>query len=307
MSELERAGFVERSACLGCHGTTLFTVASGRFDEAPLASFIADDPWGEHPAPFLQGMPWRLVRCRPCGLSFHRFVLSPEWNERRFSRWMSGGAIADFEARQGGGSRAAKAAHFTEHALRICLRFGGEGRKPSLPAIRVLDYGCGNGEFLAICAAFGMSPVGVDRSAARREQSPGVPVYPDIAGARRHGPFDVATLFEVLEHVDDPKSLLLELRAELAGDGLLIVETPDCTGVDGIRTRHDYVKIHPLDHINAFEPDSLRKLVESAGFVAEPRPFALATASLRVAIRRLLKASPGLRSGRTTQLWFRKQ
>jgi SAM-dependent methyltransferase len=307
MPEFEPAGFLDRNACLGCGSTDLTTVASGRYDEGPLAGFIAADPWGEDPAPHLRGLPWSLVRCVPCGLSFHRYVLDPAWNERRFSRWMSGSAIAEFEARLGGGVQAARAAHFTEHALRICSRFGGEARSPSLPAVRVLDYGCGNGEFLAICGAFGLDPIGVDRSSARREHAAGLPVYADLASARGHGPFDVITLFEVLEHVDDPMALLRELRAVLANEALLIVETPDCTGIDGIRTRFDYQRIHPLDHINAFEPASLRKLVESAGFVAESRPFALATSDQRVAARRLAKSILRHGTQETTQMYFRKR
>jgi 2-polyprenyl-3-methyl-5-hydroxy-6-metoxy-1,4-benzoquinol methylase len=307
MPEFEPAGFVDRSACLGCGGADLITVASGRYDEGPLAEFIAADPWGEDPAPHLRGQSWRLVRCEPCGLSFHRYVLDPAWNERRFSRWMSGSAIAEFEARLGSGIQAERAAHFTEHALRICSASGGAARDPSLPAVRVLDYGCGNGEFLAICGAFGLDPVGVDRSAARREHASGLPVYADLASARAHGPFDVITLFEVLEHLDDPRALLLELRAELANNALLVVETPDCTGVDGIHTRLDYLKIHPLDHINAFEPASLRKLVESTGFVAEPRPFALATSDLRVVARRLAKSILRRGTQATTQMYFRKR
>jgi 2-polyprenyl-3-methyl-5-hydroxy-6-metoxy-1,4-benzoquinol methylase len=303
---IEPARFLERKTCLGCGGTDLVTVASGRFDEMPLAGFIAADPWGEDPAPHLRGQSWVLVRCRPCGLAFHRHVLDPEWNERRFSRWMSGTAIADFEARLGGGVQAARAAHFTEHALRILARFGAESRDPSLPAIRVLDFGCGNGEFLAICGAFGLDPVGVDRSAARREHASGLPVYADLAAARAHGPFDVVTLFEVLEHLDDPGTLLQELRAVMADGSLLVVETPDCTGVDAIRSRQDYVKIHPLDHINAFDPHSLRRFVESTGFVLEPRPFALAAAGLRVAARRVAGALLRRGNRETTQLYFRR-
>ena len=50
--------------------------------------FISNDLWGEDPAPFLKNKQWRYVKCSDCDQAFHQFTLAPEWNERRFSKWM---------------------------------------------------------------------------------------------------------------------------------------------------------------------------------------------------------------------------
>jgi 2-polyprenyl-3-methyl-5-hydroxy-6-metoxy-1,4-benzoquinol methylase len=304
MNSFERAVFVERDHCLGCGGTSLDIVATGGFDEQPVAGFLAADPWGENPLPFLAGAKWTLVRCRSCSLKFHRSVLSPEWNERRFSRWMSAEAIKAFELAERSISTFDRAASFAEHVVRIesMLRDShpaGERRK-------ILDFGCGNGEFLGLCAAFGMDAHGVDRSTARRGNASHVTVHAELEDAARHGPFDTITLFEVLEHVDDPAAVLKALRELLNTNGLLVLETPNCLGVDGIATVADYRAIHPLEHINAFEPATLRAFAERVGFRCVERKSVFVTASPKAALRRLIRSGlkPLLRA--ETRLYFRK-
>lgn len=108
------------------------------------------------------------------------------------------------------------------------------------------------------------------------------------------GQFHAITLFEVLEHLDDPSGILKQLRGHLAPGGILILETPDCTGVERIETVHDYECIHPLQHINGFTPATLRSIAERFGFKAIRPPVSHVTANpIKVAkteVRRLLGA-----------------
>ena len=97
MNTAETAIFSERCACISCGGSRLLELSAGRFDEGAVKLFIEEDPWGEHPAPFLRGQQWSYVACEDCGLAFHRYILAPAWNERRFSKWMSQEAISLFE------------------------------------------------------------------------------------------------------------------------------------------------------------------------------------------------------------------
>jgi len=160
-----------------------------------------------------------------------------------------------------------RAKFLTSHILRIekntrKLR----GRGP----VRVLDFGCGWGEFLAICERFGFVCCGVDRSSARRQNENNVKIFPEIEDVKKINDlgqgFHVATLFQVLEHLDSPLEILEALRNLLVPGGILIIETPDCTDVVNIKDESDYWKIHPLDHINAFTPSTLRNIAVKAGF-----------------------------------------
>jgi 2-polyprenyl-3-methyl-5-hydroxy-6-metoxy-1,4-benzoquinol methylase len=301
MEAAETAVFVERAACIGCGGRNLQELSAGGFDEGAVQRFIAEDPWGEHPAPFLRGQRWSYVACGDCELAFHRRILSPEWNERRFSRWMSQEAIEAFEKEwRTAAARFRWAAEHTAHVL--CIEKLTRELRGSAP-VRLLDFGCGYGEFLSMCGLYGFDAVGVDRSSAKRDNNSYAKVFPEIADVAGMAPFHALTLFEVLEHLDDPHGLMLLLRDLVAPGGILVLETPDCSGVRAIGTREDYAKIHPLEHINGFTPKTLEGFAARLGFKRIARPIASVTSDVKKMAKSLLHplVAP------TTRLYFRKQ
>lgn len=304
MSDAEVARFTERQACIGCGHATLDELSAGRFDQGAVQRFIEADPWGEHPAPFLRGQPWSFVSCRACGLAFHRRILDPVWNERRFARWMSQQAIDAYEQRiRTPEGEMRKGSTFTAHVLRIeRLTRGLRGNR----APRVLDFGCGYGSFLAMCALYGFEAYGVDRSAARRGNNRYGQVFAEIDEVAHLAPFDALTLFEVLEHLDEPQPLLARLATLLAPGGILVLETPDCSGVRGIETRSDYDKIHPLEHINAFTPKTLAEFATRLGFEPLRPPAAYVSTEWGRLARTLAKQVLAPLRPATTQLYFRK-
>ena len=304
MEVIQGAEFVERVACISCGGENLHELSTGRFDEGALQRFIDEDPWGEHPAPFLRGQRWSYVACRNCGLAFHRYILAPEWNERRFSRWMSQEAIEAFEKPlKTPANEFRKAADHTAHVLRIekltrALR--------GAQRLRVLDFGCGYGEFLSMCALYGFDAYGVDRSSARLGHNRHAQVFDEIEEVEPVAPFHALTLFEVLEHLDEPHELMLRLRDLLATGGILVLETPDCTGVSAIETRDDYGKIHPLEHINGFTPETLVRFARRLGFEPVVRPTACVASGGNRMARAIAKGMLRPLARATTQQYFRK-
>ena len=285
-SDQQSAVFVPRDSCISCGSDVLREVAGGTFADEPLRSYIDSDPWGQNPLPFIEDRRWSLVECSTCLQRFHRFILSPEWNEIRFSRWMSDASIRQFKAEHGGDQDVIRD---VKHALR--LRDQG--------VRRVLDYGCGFGEFLEVCRLFGMEAHGVDRSALRRLGA-GLHIHSELEHVP--GGFDAITLFEVLEHLDDPLSVLKALRSRLNPGGIMVVEVPNTAGVNSISSRSDYYKIHPLDHINAFTPQTLSGMMTQAGFNRAPKPPAFVATSLRQLAKDALR--PVLKRRATTQGYF---
>jgi hypothetical protein len=306
----DRASFSARERCIACGSRVLQVIDSGRFSEDPVRTFLEEDPWGESPLPYLGDHPWEYVGCEDCGQRFHKYVLTPEWQEVRFSRWMNQDAILEFERREGHDSpryRLEKGVALFRHALRLermtrSIRDG--------DAVRLLDFGCGWGEFPALAGLLGFEACGVDRSADRRRssRSPGAVVFPDLDAATEAagGPFHAVTLFQVLEHVEEPLGLLAALHERMTPGAVLVLEVPNCRGVEGLGSRADYFKIHPLEHINAFTSSSLRQLARCAGFRQVAPAIAHATTDpARVArgeVRRLIQrfGSPG------TNRYFRR-
>ena len=229
---------------------------------------------------------WALHQCNDCGQKQHRYILSPAWNEVRFSKWMSEDAIRRFEAEHGDNHDATRD---VQHVLRL----------KDLGVKRVLDFGCGFGQFLEMCCLFGLDAHGVDRSQARRAGA-GVQIHSELGDAP--GTFDAITMFEVLEHLDDPLEILLKLKERLNPGGVMIVEVPDTDGVSGIHDRASYHQIHPLDHINAFTPETLVGIMGHAGFTPIDKAPAFVTTSLKRAAKDIAKARLRRRS---TQRYFR--
>jgi SAM-dependent methyltransferase len=93
----------------------------------------------------------------------------------------------------------------------------------------VLDVGCGDGQFLSTLPAdlpkYGIEP-SVAASAAARKRGISIlaPTLHELAASRT---FDVITIIDVIEHVDDPKTLLDAALPHLAPDGILIIATGD--------------------------------------------------------------------------------
>lgn len=302
---MQNAEFIERNACISCGENHITVLSEGKFNEGPLKRFIEEDPWGsEHPAPFLLQKEWSFVRCETCGMSFHRYILSPEWSERKFSKWMSQEAIDAFEkSYKTPDTIFQKGRYNAAHVLQI-ESLTRDIRNGS--TTRILDFGCGYGEFLSMCAAFGFDAYGVDRATARLDGSAYEKVFAEIGDVAHIAPFHALSLFEVLEHLDDPKSLVVELRNLIIPGGILVLEVPDCTGVTNITSRYDYYKIHPLEHINGFTPSTLKDFVNRLGFESIDKQLACVTDDSKIIAKNIVKrlVKPLLKP--TTQMYFRK-
>ena len=93
--------------------------------------------------------------------------------------------------------------------------------------MRVLDYGCMNGDFGAeLLKHKKVEYVGVDKNAdVVPTEAVRIVIVKDELPFE-DGTFDVATAFEVVEHVADQDRLLRELRRVIRRNGILIVSVP---------------------------------------------------------------------------------
>ncbi len=144
------------------------------------------------------------------------------------------------------------------------------------PAARtLLDVGAGAGLLVRLARRAGLDAVGVEPSRALAESAPrlngvdlvhGVLPHPALAGLR----FDLVCLVDVIEHVADPRSLLMHAAAVLAPGGLLVVVTPDvgslAARILGRRWWH-----FRLAHVGYFDRRSLERALGRAGLVAIER------------------------------------
>jgi SAM-dependent methyltransferase len=80
------------------------------------------------------------------------------------------------------------------------------------------------------------------------------------------GRYDVITLFDVLEHLVDPVSVLRKLRLGLAPGGLLAITVPDFGGWWARISGPRWPFVTPWEHVLYFTRRSLRATLQQAGF-----------------------------------------
>jgi len=81
--------------------------------------------------------------------------------------------------------------------------------------------------------------------------------------------FDFLSAFELLEHLYEPQVLFRNAHKMLKSPGLLLVTTLNCEGFDMQVLWEHSKNIYPPQHINFFNPRSLKKALESNGFYVE--------------------------------------
>ncbi len=95
------------------------------------------------------------------------------------------------------------------------------------PGARLLDIGCGSGQFLHEMKQFGVDARGVDPH-HRNEENDTTIYTGNLADAGfEAGSFDLVTMNHVLEHIADPHQILDEVRRLLKDDGLFIIAVPN--------------------------------------------------------------------------------
>ena len=129
----------------------------------------------------------------------------------------------------------------------------------------LLDFGCGTGEFLAGMAAVGWRTTGVEPAAQAREaaESLGLRLHPDLRGCA--GPFDVITLWHVLEHVHEARGQFRLLRELLAPGGIVVMALPNIGSVDARAYGPYWGALDVPRHLYHFRPRDVRCLAADSG------------------------------------------
>lgn len=193
------------------------------------------------------GMHAVVAECRPCRIAYQSHRPSLEASIAYMDwRWASGDTyVADPEA----GMRRAR---LQLDLVRHC-------RGPA----RLLDFGAGSGTFVRSALDAGYDATGVEHSPVARERARerfGVGLVEDAPG-----PFDVVTLWDVIEHLRDPVGILTGLRSRMRPGGLLFVETGNWESWSRF-VQGDRWGLFLFDHQYYFSPSSLAAVLRKAGF-----------------------------------------
>lgn len=101
---------------------------------------------------------------------------------------------------------------------------------------KLLDYGCGTGEFLKAAKNKGWKISGIEPNEKARNQANlklNEKVKNSIEELNKNSDYDIITLFHVLEHIHELRKTLKKIITHLKSDGYLIIAVPNADSWDG--------------------------------------------------------------------------
>jgi len=209
----------------------------------------------------------RLERCTGCG--------SQSWSTQA-----RGAATStyweDYKAFDLYGEPLVQAAYHARYERAHAAMTSALGRAPQ----RILDFGGGIGNYADWLEQRGVATLTVDADQgaveAARARGLRACVTDELEATADPAGYDVVTLWDVIEHIEDPAILLASVLAHVAPGGLVFLETPDAgfplrwavrAGHSVTNGRLDLTSpLYYWEHKVYFTRDGLRTLLARVGF-----------------------------------------
>ncbi|MFQ3611807.1 MAG: class I SAM-dependent methyltransferase [Fimbriimonadales bacterium] len=153
---------------------------------------------------------------------------------------------------------------------RALLDAGGRHLPKAKPNARLLDVGCGSGDFMLLAQRAGWQVMGVepDPEAVKVARQRGLKVVEGDIHALKDDTeaYDGITLNHVIEHVHDPIAVLSACYRLLRPGGWLWIETPNLNAQGHARFGADWVGLDIPRHLVVFTYEALCNLLHQVGF-----------------------------------------
>lgn len=215
--------------------------------------------------PFLRKNNYDIVRCPACGLSTtilhrdYRSFLHEHYSEGYFTGDPHMSAYVNYREDK---------ALIVKNMSKLLKKI-----QRIKPKGKMLDVGCALGFFVELTLKHGYDAYGFDPSDyAVREAK-------QLVGDKRiqlgtaqtvrfsRKSFDVITLFDVFEHLADPRADIQKLKTFLKDDGILVIATGDTSSLLPRIVKRRWTFYIPPQHLFFFNRANLTKLLGQVGFI----------------------------------------
>jgi 2-polyprenyl-3-methyl-5-hydroxy-6-metoxy-1,4-benzoquinol methylase len=209
-----------------------------------------------------------IVRCRLCGFQYSLYLLKPELLDNLYNQCI------DLPASKSKIYKAYKRKDYL-HIWSSLFNLWLEGKGDETLDLRLLDYGCGWGDFMLTAQMPGLTCIGLeyDQRKVSYVRELGFHVVDALHDLDQLTPFDLFICNQVLEHVPEPKMVIRRINDCLAMDAYGFVGVPDFSAHYMKEVVHAFREgtlvdknVNPWEHLNYFSPDTLVKMLEEGGF-----------------------------------------
>lgn len=210
---------------------------------------------------------FNLVKCSFCGLVYVNNPPSEAELQKLYS--FDVGYHAEFQYDDSQCKKHFDHLGIADHHYKLVRKYKEQGR--------LLDIGCSAGFFLKVARDNGWETYGLEMSKDTAELARKRYGHEVISGTLHENTykpkyFDVITMWDVLEHVENPIKTMSIVNRILKDDGIVVLSTPN---IDGLFPKASYgiSKIinywphpEPPYHLFQFSKDSISKLLMLTGF-----------------------------------------
>lgn len=235
---------------------------------------------------------WTMYQCESCGSGYidprpnevtiglayqtyetHRATDVQGSNDTRLATRLRNGYLnTKYGYRMAPSSRCGYLAmHLLPPPLRLEWDHYARHLKPPMPGKnKLLDVGCGNGEFLARAQWQGWNVTGLDAddAALAHARAAGIRVVQGNVdnGQFASASFDAITSHQVIEHMHEPVRFLHTLYEWLKPGGSIWIGTPNIASKLHKQFGADWRDLHPPHHLVLFSAKSLVRTMGACGF-----------------------------------------
>lgn len=138
---------------------------------------------------------------------------------------------------------------------------------------RLFDLGSGWGHFLLAGKQLGFDVYGIEVAAnpyTYSKEDLGLPVdHVDFFDLKKEaGSFDIITLWDVLEHIDNANAVIEKCAYLLSDGGYIVIQVPQIDSFIATRRKEKW-NMMGLDHVNYFSRKTITALLNRHGFKVE--------------------------------------
>ena len=135
---------------------------------------------------------------------------------------------------------------------------------------KLLDVGCGSGDFLYLANLCGWRSTGIDNDAEAVLQAQDHnlhAMHTTLEALPPNPKYDMITMSHVIEHLHDPEQSIQKAHSILNPGGRIFIETPNANSFGLWRYKHAWRGLEPPRHLVIFHVLALKRLLEKHGFI----------------------------------------